>query len=187
LPHGGCSAPFFLPAFHSARGQNFARKSGAAHRRLARSVRHRRPPVDVIPRVRVTRRLHFSSAHRLFNPDWSDERNREIFGDCSNPAWHGHNYDLDLTVEGPVDPETGYVIDLKLLKDIVERRVIAHVDHRNLNTQVDWLEGVNPTTENLAVAIWDRLEGTLPAGVNLSRIVLHETERNSVEYAGPGR
>jgi 6-pyruvoyltetrahydropterin/6-carboxytetrahydropterin synthase len=135
-------------------------------------------------RVRVTRRLHFSAAHRLHREDWTEARNREVFGLCSNPNWHGHNYELDVTVEGPVDAETGYVLDLKRLRDLVEARVIADVDHRNLNVDVSWLAEVNPTTENLVVAIWRRLEGWMPANVRLVRLVLHETPRNAVEYEG---
>jgi 6-pyruvoyltetrahydropterin/6-carboxytetrahydropterin synthase len=137
-----------------------------------------------MPRVRVTRRLHFNAAHRLHRADWSDERNREVFGDCSNPNWHGHNYEMDVTVEGAVDPATGYVLDLKLLKEAVEEAVIRDVDHRNLNLEVPWLEGLNPTTENFVVAIWNRLEPRIPEGVELSRIVLWETPRNYVEYSG---
>ncbi len=137
-----------------------------------------------MPRVRVTRRLHFSAAHRIYRPDWSDQRNAEVFGDCANPHWHGHNYEIDVTVEGEVDPETGYVMDLKLLRDLVEERVLADVDHRNLNLQVPWLKDVNPTTENLVVAVWERIKGGLPEGVRLERIVLWETPRNSVEYSG---
>jgi len=137
-----------------------------------------------MPRVRVTRRLHFSAAHRLYRPDWSDARNAEVFGDCANPHWHGHNYEVDVTVEGEIDPETGYVMDLKLLRDQVEERVLADLDHRNLNLQVPWLQGVNPTTENLVVAIWKRIADGLPVGVRLERIVLWETPRNSVEYSG---
>jgi 6-pyruvoyltetrahydropterin/6-carboxytetrahydropterin synthase len=98
--------------------------------------------------------MHFSAAHRLFRPEWSDERNAEVFGDCSNPNWHGHNYELEVTVEGTVDPATGFVMDLKVLKDLVQERVVREVDHKNLNTEVPWLEGVNPSTENVAVAIW---------------------------------
>ncbi len=137
-----------------------------------------------MPRVRVTRRLHFSAAHRLHRPDWSEDRNREVFGDCSNPNWHGHNYELDVTVEGELDPETGYVLDLKKLKRIVQDLVIGDVDHRNLNLDVGWIEEVNPTTENLAVAIWDRIHPHLPAGVELKRVALWETPRNCVEYYG---
>jgi 6-pyruvoyltetrahydropterin/6-carboxytetrahydropterin synthase len=135
--------------------------------------------------VRVTRRAHFSAAHRLFRSDWSDERNREVFGDCANPNWHGHNYELDVTVEGPVDPETGFVMDLKRLKDLIERCVVGDVDHKNLNTEVAWLDGINPSTENVAVAIWGRLAGELPKGVRLAKVLLRETERNWVEYMGP--
>ncbi len=137
-----------------------------------------------MPVVRATRHVHFSAAHRLYRPDWSDEQNAAVFGDCANPAWHGHNYDLEVTVEGPVDPETGFVMDLKHLKEILGERVVDDVDHRNLNTEVEWLSGTNPTTENLAVAIWDRIVDALPEGVRLARIVVHETARNSVEYTG---
>lgn len=128
--------------------------------------------------------MHFSAAHRLFKPGWSDERNREVFGDCANPNWHGHNYEVDVTVEGVVDPVTGFVMDLKALRDLVEEQVIVDVDHRNLNTEVPWLEGKNPTTENVVVALWDRIADGLPEGVDLVRVVLHETPRNSVEYMG---
>lgn len=139
-----------------------------------------------MPTVRATRRVHFSAAHRIHRPDWSDDRNREVFGDCANPNWHGHNYELDVTVEGPVDPETGYVLDLKVLRDLLDGRVVGDVDHKNLNVEVPWLAGVNPTTENLVVAIWTRMADALPEGVRLARLVLHETPRNSVEYTGEG-
>ncbi len=137
-----------------------------------------------MPRVRVTRKAHFSAAHRLFQPDWTEERNREVFGDCSNPNWHGHNYEIAVTVEGEVDPETGFVIDLKILKDLIEEAVIRDVDHKNLNLEVPWLAEVNPSTENLVVAIWRRLAAYLPDGVDLVRVVLWETPRNYVEYTG---
>ena len=137
-----------------------------------------------MPRVRVTRALHFSAAHRLGRPDWTPERNEAVFGLCASPNWHGHNYELDVTVDGEVDPETGFVLDLKVLRELVEGRVDADVDHRNLNVDVEWLRGVNPTTENLVVAIWRRLEGQLPEGVRLVRLVLRETPRNTVEYEG---
>jgi 6-pyruvoyltetrahydropterin/6-carboxytetrahydropterin synthase len=131
--------------------------------------------------------MHFSAAHRLFRPDWSDERNAEVFGDCSNPNWHGHNYELEVTVEGTVDPATGFVMDLKALKDLVQERVVREVDHKNLNTEVPWLEGVNPSTENVAVAIWGRLADALPTGVRLAKVLLRETPRHWVEYTGPHR
>jgi len=138
-----------------------------------------------VPRVRVTRRLHFNAAHRLHRPDWSDERNAEVFGPCANPNWHGHNYEIEVTVAGEPDSETGYVMDLGELKQLVNSRVIDDVDHRNLNLEVAWLEGLNPTTENFVIAIWGRLEDGLPPGVDLERIVLYETPRNFVEYTGP--
>lgn len=135
-------------------------------------------------RVRVTRRLHFSAAHRLRKEEWSDEKNRSTFGLCANENWHGHNYELDVTIEGMVDPETGFVIDLKKVRELVEARVISDVDHLNLNMDVEWMRGVNPTTENLVVAIWNRIIGGLPDGVELARLVLWETPRNYVEYTG---
>jgi 6-pyruvoyltetrahydropterin/6-carboxytetrahydropterin synthase len=136
-----------------------------------------------MPSVRVTRRLHFSAGHRLYRPDWDEERNREVFGACSNPTGHGHNYDLEVTVEGEVDPATGFVIDLKRLKELVRELVIRDVDHANLNTDVEWMDGVNPTAENLAVGIWERLDGRLE-GADLVSVKLWETERNIVEYRG---
>ena len=132
--------------------------------------------------VRVTRRVHFSAAHRLHNPAFSDEENRRVYGLCNNPNWHGHNYDLDVTVEGPVNPATGYVVDLGLLRDVAHE-VIADLDHRNLNVDVPWLEGTLPSTENLVVAIWERLAPRIPAG-RLARLVLWETPRNRAEYSG---
>jgi 6-pyruvoyltetrahydropterin/6-carboxytetrahydropterin synthase len=136
------------------------------------------------PRVLVTRRVHFSAAHRLHREEWSEEKNARVFGACSNPNWHGHNYELDVSVSGPVDPETGFVMDLKELKDRVEQSVVADMDHGNLNLDVPWMKGVIPSTENLVVAIWNRLKDQMPAGVKLERLVLHETPRHSVEYAG---
>ncbi len=135
-------------------------------------------------RVRVTRRVHFSAAHRLSRSDWTDARNAEVYGLCASPNWHGHNYEMDVTVEGEVDPETGFVMDLKVLKELVESRVVGDLDHRNLNLDVPWLEGVNPTTEELVVGIWERLEGSLPGDVRLAKLVLWETPRNYVEYRG---
>jgi len=139
-----------------------------------------------MPIVSATRRVHFSAAHRLFREEWSDERNAEVFGDCSNPHWHGHNYDLYVTVEGPVDRDTGFVMDLKALKEVVEDRVLHDVDHRNLNLEVAWLGETIPSTENVAIAIWDRLVGAMPSGVRLVKVALHETPRQYVEYFGPG-
>lgn len=133
--------------------------------------------------VRVTRRLHFSAGHRLHNPEVSDAENREIYGLCNNPSGHGHNYGLEVTVKGEVDPRTGYVLDLKRLKRVVEQEVLRDVDHANLNLDVPWMEGVIPTAENIAVQVWRRLERALPRGV-LECIRVWETERNYVEYRG---
>ena len=135
-----------------------------------------------MPLVRVTRRVHFSAAHRLHNPALSDEENERIFGLCNSPNWHGHNYELDVTVEGDVDPVTGYVVDLGLLRDAAEK-VIGDLDHRNLNLDVPWLAGMLPSTENLVVAIWNRLAPQVPRG-KLVRLVLWETPRNAAEYTG---
>ena len=135
--------------------------------------------------VRITRKAHFSAAHRLSRPEWSEERNAEVFGDCSNPNWHGHNYELVVTVEGAIDPETGFVMNLRELKDILEEKVVSDMDHRNLNMDVPWLSEVNPTTENLAVSIWNRISESLPSGANLASVIVNETPRNSVEYRGP--
>ncbi|MBW3655161.1 MAG: 6-carboxytetrahydropterin synthase [Gemmatimonadetes bacterium] len=132
--------------------------------------------------VRVTRRLHFSAAHRLHNPALSDEENRRIFGPCNHPNWHGHNYELDVTVEGQPDPDTGYVVDLGLLRDAAEA-VVAELDHRNLNLDVPWLRGVIPSTENLVVALWHRIAPVVPSG-RLVKLTLWETPRNSAEYSG---
>ena len=137
-----------------------------------------------MPRVKVTRRVHFCAAHRLENPDWSQERNREVFGLCANPNWHGHNYDLDVTVEAELNPETGFVMDLGDLKVLVESEVVEDLDHKNLNLDVEWMRGTITSTENLVVRIWGRLEKSLPEGVTLSRLVLWETDRNYVEYTG---
>ena len=135
------------------------------------------------PQVTVTRRLHFSAAHRVHNPAMSDEENRRTFGKCNNPNWHGHNYILDVSVKGGLDERTGYVIDLSHIKDIVTREVVDKVDHRNLNLEVDFLKGVIPTTENLVVAIWRVLEPAIKPG-KLTKLVLWETVNNYVEYDG---
>jgi 6-pyruvoyltetrahydropterin/6-carboxytetrahydropterin synthase len=134
-------------------------------------------------KVYVTRKTHFAAAHRLFNPNFSDEMNKAKFGLCSNPNYHGHNYNLEVTVEGEPDPETGYVIDLKHLKEVLQESIIKYVDHKNLNLEVDFLEGINPTVENLCIAFWKRLENQIPNG-KLHSIKLYESERNLVEYKG---
>ena len=137
-----------------------------------------------MPRVRITRRLHFSAAHRLARPEWSDDRNSRVFGDCANANWHGHNYELEVTVSGPVDAETGYVMDLKDLKELVNRHVVDDLDHRNLNLDVPWLEGVIPSTENLVVMIWERIAPLIQPPAKLDRLILQETPRHWVEYSG---
>lgn len=131
----------------------------------------------------VTAKLDFSAAHRLHNPARDEDWNRRVYDKCDNPSGHGHNYILEVSVSGRVDPETGMVIDLKRLKDIVRRELVDLVDHRNLNTDVDFLRGVIPTAENLARAFWEKLKGSIQPGT-LHQIVLHETERNSVVYRG---
>jgi 6-pyruvoyltetrahydropterin/6-carboxytetrahydropterin synthase len=136
-----------------------------------------------MPIVRVTRRLYFSAGHRLHNPNLSAEENREAYGLCNNPSGHGHNYGLEVTLRGEVDPKTGYVFDLKRLKQTVEQVVLEDLDHANLNVDVAWLEGIIPTAENIAVQIWRRLADVLPAGM-LERVVVSESERNRVEYRG---
>ena len=137
-----------------------------------------------MPTVYVTRKAHFNAAHRLHNPAKSDDWNRATFGVCNNPNWHGHNYELEVTVAGAPDPDTGYVIDLAELKRIVNERVVDRLDHRNLNLDVDFLEGVMPSTENVAVAIWRQLEDAIPGPGRLFEVVLRETPRNSATYRG---
>lgn len=131
----------------------------------------------------VARRLHFNAAHRLHNPARSEEWNRQTFGLCNLPNYHGHNYEVEVLVGGEIDPETGYVIDVGELKAIVERRVIAELDHRNLNLDVAWFRERLPSAENIAVFIWNRLVDQLPRG-ELRLIRLWETPRNYVEYDG---
>ena len=135
-----------------------------------------------MPMVRITRRVHFSAAHRLHNPELGEDENRERFGPCNSPNFHGHNYEMEVTVEGEPDPATGYVVDLKELRDAAES-VIGDLDHRNLNVDVPWLADTIPSTENLVVAIWERMEPRIPNG-KLVSIRLWETPRNSVEYRG---
>jgi len=132
----------------------------------------------------IRAKLTFSAAHILRNPDRDDEWNRRVFDKDANPAGHGHNYTLEVSVKGKVDPETGMVIDLKHLKDIMRERVIDHVDHNNLNTDVEFLRGVIPTSENMARRFWQQLAPAFKDGCSLYEIVLHETERNSVVYRG---
>jgi 6-pyruvoyltetrahydropterin/6-carboxytetrahydropterin synthase len=134
-------------------------------------------------RVTVTRRLRFNAAHRVHNPALSEAENTRLFGKCNNPNWHGHNYTLDVSVEGNVDATTGYVCDLSQLKAIVEREVIDHVDHKNFNLDVPFMKGVIPTSENIVVAFWKILSSRV-APARLTKLVLWETENNYVEYTG---
>lgn len=131
--------------------------------------------------VAVFRKEHFNAAHRLFNPDWDDERNRAVFGKCSNPNYHGHNYDLEVKVTGPVDPVTGFVIDMKVLSDIIQLHVLDLMDHKNLNLDLPHFAQLNPTAENICVVIHDILRKQLPQHLGLT-VRLFETERNFVEY-----
>jgi len=132
-------------------------------------------------RVAVYRKERFNAAHRLFNPEWSMEKNNEIFGLCNNPEWHGHNYDLHVKVVGEVDPETGYCIDLKILKDIIRDKVTKRFDHKNLNLDVPEFKNLNPTAENIAIVIHDLIRGELDDRFDL-QVRLYETPRNYVEY-----
>ena len=130
--------------------------------------------------VTLVKKITFSAGHRLYNPSFSDQRNLEVFGACSNPNGHGHNYTLEVYVTGDVDETTGMLINLKDLKGIIEREIIAKVDHKNLNTDVDFMQGIIPTTENLATKIFQILKDKLPGGI-LSKIVIRETDNNRVE------
>ncbi len=127
--------------------------------------------------ISVTRKEQFNAAHRLFNPDLTDEENDALFGKCANASGHGHNYELEVTITGDLDPRTGYVMDLKTLSDIIHKAVLSDLDHRNLNTDVPWLAGKIPTAEVIADAIWERLEPHL--GSALSSVVVRETDKNS--------
>ncbi|MEN9988897.1 MAG: hypothetical protein RLZZ585_1936 [Bacteroidota bacterium] len=133
--------------------------------------------------MKVSRRATFNAAHRLFRPDWTDEKNVEIFGKCSNPNFHGHNYVLEVILDGEIDPETGYVIDLKIVKDAIKSEIDERFDHRNLNLDCPEFKDLNPTAENIAVVVWNLLRAILPMHLELT-IKLWETENNCVEYAG---
>ena len=136
-----------------------------------------------MPHVTVTRRLRFNAAHRVHNPELSDEENRRLFGKCNNPNWHGHNYVLEVSVAGDIDPLTGYVVDLGELARLVEREFVDRVDHRNLNLDVAFMQGVNPTSENIVEQAWRVIEPHI-APARLTRLRLWETENNYVEYEG---
>ncbi|HUH29116.1 6-carboxytetrahydropterin synthase [Gelidibacter sp.] len=133
--------------------------------------------------VTVSRKAHFNAAHRLFRKDWSDAKNAEVFGLCSNPNYHGHNYELTVSVTGGIDHETGFVMDLKVLKDIIKEEIEDYLDHKNLNIEVEEFKTLNPTAENIAVVIYDKIKPRLKSTLDLS-ITLYETPRNFVTYSG---
>ena len=136
--------------------------------------------------IYITRKLEFCASHRLYNPSFSDQKNEETFGLCNNPNGHGHNYVMEVTVRGEVDPETGMVLDLKALKKLVNEEIILKVDHKNLNVDVPFLDGIIPTAENIAIRFWEILEPKLKGG-ELYEIKLYESERNYVIYRGKVR
>ncbi len=134
-------------------------------------------------KVTVHRKAHFNAAHRLYRKDWNDEKNRNIFGKCSNPHFHGHNYELIVSVKGDIDPETGFVVDMKVLKDLIASEIEEYLDHKNLNVEVKEFKNLNPTAENIAVVIWNKLRPKLKQNLDLN-VTLYETPRNFVTYNG---
>ena len=134
--------------------------------------------------VYLTRIEHFNSAHKLFNPNWTKEKNDEVFGKCANENWHGHNFELFVTIKGDPDPDTGFIFDAKKLSAIVQERIVEKLDHRNLNVDVDFMSGKLCSIENLVIAIWNELQPHLPAAVQLHCLKLVETSKIYVEYYG---
>jgi len=134
--------------------------------------------------VYLTRAEHFNAAHKLYNPSWSKEKNDEVFGKCANDNWHGHNYELFVTVKGEPDPDTGFLVDAKKLSTIINQHVIQKLDHRNLNLDVDFMQGKMCSSENLVIEIWGQLRPNLPSNIQLHCIKLYETPRIYVEYFG---
>ena len=132
-------------------------------------------------KIKVSRKEHFNAAHRLFNPSWSDEKNLEVFGKCSYPNYHGHNYEIIVTLTGEPDLTTGYVYDLKVLSDLIKENVLNKFDHKNLNLDTEYFKDLNPTAENIVVVIWKILREKIDRTLDL-KITLYETERNFVEY-----
>ncbi len=133
--------------------------------------------------VTISRKAHFNAAHRLFNPNWNDEKNFQVFGKCSNPNFHGHNYEMIVSITGEINPETGFVMNLDELKDIISSEVEEYLDHKNLNLEIEEFKTLNPTVENISVVIWNRIRMKLDSKLEL-KITLFETPRNFVEYAG---
>jgi 6-pyruvoyltetrahydropterin/6-carboxytetrahydropterin synthase len=134
-------------------------------------------------KVKVSRRAHFNAAHRLYRPDWSFEKNDQIFGKCNNPNFHGHNYELIVSVYGEIDQETGFVIDVKILKDLIKSEIENAFDHKNLNVEVPEFKDLNPTAENIAVVTWNKLRPHIDSEKELE-VILYETPRNFVTYSG---
>jgi len=134
-------------------------------------------------KVTVSRKAHFNAAHRLYNSEWTDARNANVFGKCSNPHYHGHNYELIVSVRGEIHPETGFVMDMKVLKDLIKSEVEDQFDHKNLNEEVTEFKSLNPTAENISVVIWNKLRDQIEKDLELS-ITLYETPRNFVTYDG---
>lgn len=134
-------------------------------------------------KVTVSRKAHFNAAHRLHNPAWTDEKNREMFGKCNRSNYHGHNYDLIVKVTGAIDADTGYVVDMKWLADLIDEVIVERFDHQNLNLDTVEFESLNPTAENIAVVVWDLLRPHISLDKTL-KVELYETERNFVEYGG---
>ena len=132
-------------------------------------------------RIAAFRKAHFNAAHRLHNPKWSEEKNREVFGLCNNPHYHGHNYELEVKVVGEVDPDTGYLIDLKILKDVIKEQIENRFDHKNLNLETEEFKNLNPTAENICYVIWQILTEHLDDRYEIT-VRLYETPRNFVEY-----
>jgi 6-pyruvoyltetrahydropterin/6-carboxytetrahydropterin synthase len=132
-------------------------------------------------KIKVSRKEHFNAAHRLFNPSWTDEKNLMVFGKCSYPNYHGHNYEIIVTVIGEPDPATGYVFDMKVLSDLIRENVLNKFDHKNLNLDTEYFKNLNPTAENIVVVIWNILREKINHSLDL-KITLYETERNFVEY-----
>ncbi len=133
----------------------------------------------------ITRRETFNAAHRLFKPEWDDEKNLHVFGKCSNPNWHGHNYVLYVTLKGEIDKETGFLVNLKDLSQLIKTRIIEKLDHKNVNLEVDFMKGIIPSTENLAIGIWNELqEPVKKLNAQLHCVKIAETEKNSAEYYG---
>jgi len=134
-------------------------------------------------KVTVSRKAHFNAAHRLYNNEWTDARNADVFGKCANPNYHGHNYELIVSVKGEIHPETGFVMDMKVLKELIRTEIEEQFDHKNLNEEVKEFSSLNPTAENISVVIWNKLRPKIDTGLDLA-VTLYETPRNFVTYEG---